>query len=422
LLPLLSASSVFPAAVFKLDNGLTCIHQYLPATPVVVADVWLGAGATREPEAWSGMAHFLEHMIFKGTEALPPGVFDQKIENQGGMTNAATSHDYAHFFLTTAAPYLEDTLPYLAELLLNAAIPEDEFIREREVVLEEIRSCYDDPDWIGFQALSQSVYQHHPYGRSVLGTELELMQHSPEAMRCFHRAHYQPENMTVVIVGGIAQEPALELVSQSFQKFSEPCGFPLVEAIEQPLLAGIRRQELYLPRLEQARLIMAWTGPGIEQYSSAYGLDVLSVLLAEGRSSRLVRTLREDQQLVQAVSSNFSLQRESSLFTISAWLEPQYLERVEALICAHLEELQNTLISPGELSRCQRLLCNDYAFSTEAPNQLAGLYGYYNTLAEAHIAISYLEHIQSFGAEELQQLAQQYLSPYSYVVTVLKPC
>lgn len=422
MLSLLSASSVFPAAVFKLDNGLTCIHQYLPATPVVVADVWLGAGATREPEAWSGMAHFLEHMIFKGTEALPPRVFDQKIENQGGMTNAATSHDYAHFFLTTAAPYLEDTLPYLAELLLNAAIPEDEFIREREVVLEEIRSCYDDPDWIGFQALSESVYQHHPYGRSVLGTELELMQHSPEAMRCFHRAHYQPENMTVVIVGGIAQEPALELVSQSFQQFSEPSDFPLVEAIKQPLLAGIRRQELYLPRLEQARLMMAWTGPGIEQYRSAYGLDVLSVLLAEGRSSRLVRTLREDRQLVQAVSSNFSLQRESSLFTISTWLEPQYLERVEALICAHLEELQNTPISPGELSRCQRLLCNDYAFSTEAPNQLAGLYGYYNTLAEAHIAISYPEHIQSFDAEELQQLAQQYLSPYSYAVTVLKPC
>lgn len=422
MLSLLSASSVFPAAVFKLDNGLTCIHQYLPATPVVVADVWLGAGATREPEAWSGMAHFLEHMIFKGTEALPPRVFDQKIENQGGMTNAATSHDYAHFFLTTAAPYLGDTLPYLAELLLNAAIPEDEFIREREVVLEEIRSCYDDPDWIGFQALSESVYQHHPYGRSVLGTELELMQHSPEAMRCFHRAHYQPENMTVVIVGGIAQEPALELVSQSFQQFSEPSDFPLVEAIKQPLLAGIRRQELYLPRLEQARLMMAWTGPGIEQYRNAYGLDVLSVLLAEGRSSRLVRTLREDRQLVQAVSSNFSLQRESSLFTISAWLEPQYLERVEALICAHLEELQNTPISPGELSRCQRLLCNDYAFSTEAPNQLAGLYGYYNTLAEAHIAISYPEHIQSFDAEELQQLAQQYLSPYSYAVTVLKPC
>jgi len=101
--------------------------------------------------------------------------------------------------------------------------------------------------------LSESVYQHHPYGRSVLGTEPELMKHSPEAMRCFHRAHYQPENMTVVIVGGIAQKPALELVSRTFQQFSERCDCcpPQAQVVGKPVLAGIRRQELYLPRLEQ---------------------------------------------------------------------------------------------------------------------------------------------------------------------------
>ena len=420
MLQLLTASAS-PTA-FQLDNGLTFIHQYLPATPVVVADVWLRAGAMQEPEKWAGMAHFLEHMIFKGTQLLPPGVFDREIENRGGMTNAATSHDYAHFFLTTAASYLKDTLPYLADLLLNASIPDDEFICEREVVLEEIRSCYDDPDWIGFQALSESVYQQHPYGRSVLGTESNLMQNSPEAMRSFHRAHYQPENMIVAIVGGIPQDSALELVNQNFQKFPQRCALPEVEEMGEPLIAGVRRQELYLPRLEQARLMMAWIGPGVRQYRNAYGLDLLSVLLAEGRSSRLVRALREDRQLVGAISSNFSLQRESSLFTISAWLEPQHLEFVESLICAHLEELQTTPISAGELARCQRILCNDYAFSTETPNQLAGLYGYYNILGEAELAVSYPHQIQSFNTDELQQLAQQYLSPYSYAVTVLKPC
>lgn len=420
MLQLLDAS-VFPAAVIEVDNGLTFIHQYLPATPVVVADVWLQAGAIREPEKWFGMAHFLEHMIFKGTQVIPPGLFDREIENRGGMTNAATSHDYAHYFLTTAAPYLKDTLPYLAQLLLNPAIPEDEFIREREVVLEEIRSCYDDPDWIGFQALSESIYQHHPYGRSVLGSQSDLMQHSAEAMRHFHSAYYQPENMTVVIVGGIERESALELVNENFQEFAQRKHLEEIEVMP-PLIAGIRRQELYLPRLEQARLLMAWTGPGVEQYPSAYGLDLLSVVLAEGRSSRLVRALREETQLVQAISSNFSLQRDSSLFTISAWLEPQYLERVESLICAHLEELQTKPISPLELTRCQRLLCNDYAFSTETPNQLAGLYGYYSTLAQAQLAVSYPSQIKSFDAEQLQQLAQKYLSPYSYTACVVKPC
>ncbi len=151
-------------------------------------------------------------------------------------------------------------------------------------------------------------------------------------------------------------------------------------------------------------------------------MDLLSVLLAEGRTSRLVRDLREEQQLVQGICSNFSLQKDASLFTITAWLEPENLERVESLIRLHLEDLLTNGISPQELTRCQRLLCNDFAFSTETPNQLAGLYGYYNTIAKVELAMIYPEKIQSYDAQQLQKLAQEYLSPHHYAVTVLKPC
>lgn len=411
----------FPASVFKLDSGLTVIHHYLPAIPVAVVDVWVKAGAIAEPDEWSGMAHFLEHMIFKGTAQIAPGIFDQAIENRGGVTNAATSHDYAHYFITTASEHLEETFPYLAELLLNAAIPDQEFDRERDVVLEEIRQAYDNPDWVGFQALVESVYQRHPYGRSVLGTEEKLLQFSPEAMRCFHRAHYQPENMTVVIVGDIAQNRALELIERTFHPFPKRPDYRQFEAEAEPPMTEIRRQELRLPRLEQARLMLAWTGPGISQLQDAYGLDLLSVLLAEGRTSRLVRELREERNLVQAVGSGYSLQRDSGLFTISAWLEPENLERVEAIICDRLSELLSSPVSDAELARCKRLLCNDYAFSTETPSQLAGLYGYYGTLAQAEVSAVYPEKIQSFEPEELRCLASQYLSPYHYAATVLKP-
>ncbi|HAX85725.1 MAG TPA: peptidase M16 [Cyanobacteria bacterium UBA11370] len=414
-------TATFPAEIVRLANGLTVIHQYLPATPAVVVDVWVRAGAIREPSPWTGMAHFLEHMIFKGTATLAPGVFDSIIERRGGLTNAATSHDYAHFFITTAAQYLDDTLPPLADLLLHATIPDDEFVRERDVILEEIRSCYDNPDWLGFQALSENVYQHHPYGRSVLGTEQQLMTRSPQQMRSFHSTYYQPENMTVVIVGGIEQASALELVQQSFQDFCKPGDCPNVTPDAEPPITEIRRQELYLPRIEQARLLMAWIGPGVDRLADAYGLDLLSVLLADGRSSRLVRELREEQRLVQGISSGFSLQRDSSLFTISAYLDPQHLEHVETLICDRLLELQQTPLSQAELSRCQRLLCNDYIFSTEAASQLAGLYGYYNTIATAELAVTYPQQIQKRTPEDLMHLAQQYLSPYHYAVTVLKP-
>jgi zinc protease len=364
----------------------------------------------------------LEHMIFKGTDSLPPGVFDHNIENRGGVSNAATSYDYVHYSLTTAASYLADTLPQLAEMLLNAAIPDDEFIKERDVVLEEIRQANDDPDWIGYQHLINSIYQQHPYGRSILGTESELMEHSPSSMRCFHRTHYQPENMTVVIVGGIDQTEAFELVEKTFGGFTPTCcECPPTEESDKPFIVGIRRQEIALPRLEQARLMMAWTAPGVEKFTTGYGLDILSVLLAEGRTSRLVRDLREEQQLVQGICSSFSLQKESSLFTINAWLEPENIERVELLIRAHLQDIITNGVSEQELVRCQRLLCNDYAFSTETPNQIAGLYGYYSTIAIAELAVQYPQQILSFTTQDLQKIAEECLSPHQYAVTILKP-
>jgi predicted Zn-dependent peptidase len=134
-----------------------------------------------------------------------------------------------------------------------------------------------------------------------------------------------------------------------------------------------------------------------------------------------VRELREELQIVQSISSAFSLQRESSLFTISACLELEHLERVEALIRDRLLELQQIPVSQTELSRCQRQLCNDYIFSTEAAGQLAGLYGYYNTIATAELSVTYASQIQRLKPSDIMQLAQQYLSPYHYAVTVLKP-
>ncbi|MGK7952321.1 MAG: M16 family metallopeptidase [Xenococcaceae cyanobacterium] len=411
----------FPANIFRLDNGLTVIHQHISATPVVVTDVWVKAGASCEPEEWSGMAHFLEHMIFKGSPRVATGEFDWTIENSGGMANAATSHDYAHFFLTTAASQLSKTLPYLADILLHASIPEDEFIRERNVVLEEIRSSNDDPDWLGFQALCQNIYKIHPYKRSILGEEELLMQHSPNQMRCFHRTHYQPENMTVVMVGGIEQEAAISLVNESFAEFSvrSECPSHIVEA--EPPLVEIVRQELYLPRIGQARLTMAWLSVGTECLEDAIALDLLSVILAGGRCSRLVQELREEKQLVLDICSDFSLQKDSSLFTIGAWLEPNNLDIVEKIISDRLLELQEKPISPAELNRSRRLLYNDYIFSTETPGQIAGVYGYYNTIARAEQSMMYPWIVNTLDAEQLQRVARQYLSPERYGITILKP-
>jgi len=411
----------FPATVSTLASGLTVVHQHVPATPVVTVDVWVNAGAIAEPEPWSGMAHFLEHMIFKGTDRLLPGQFDQVIETRGGMTNAATSHDYAHFFINVAAAHLTDALPHFADLLLNAAIPDDEFDRERLVVLEELRQAYDDPDWVGFQSLMESVYSGHPYGRSVLGTETTLMGRSPQEMRQFHRAHYQADGMTVVVVGDVDQENTLRLVEQSFAEFAPRGAIAPNGTANPPQQTTPSRDVIQLPRIEQARLLMAWVGPGVSQLRDAYGLDLLSIALAGGRMSRLVWELREQRQLVHGIDSSFSLQRDASLFTISALLDAEYVAAVEGLIGDRLLDLAHTSIDPYELNRYKRQLCNDYAFSTETTNQLAGLYGYYSIISDPAVSVTYPAQIQSFQPEELQQLAARYLSPDRCTAVILQP-
>ncbi|MBE9041074.1 insulinase family protein [Oscillatoriales cyanobacterium LEGE 11467] len=411
-------SSHFRVKRFRRDDGLAIVHQYLPATPVAIADVWVRAGALAEPDGWSGMAHFLEHAIFKGTDRLPPGAFDLEIENRGGTTNAATSHDYAHFFIATADRYFQETLPYLAEILLHASIPDDEFIRERDVVLEEIRQANDNPDGVAFDALMDTIYQVHPYKKPVLGAVGELLERSPQEMRSFHQAHYQPQNMTVVITGGIQEDLALESIEDCFRDFPSPPSCPTSRVEAEPPLDCVRRRELYLPRLELARLNMAWIGPGIDEIHDAYGLDLLAIVLAGGRSSRLVRQLREERQFVQWITGDFSLQRDSSLLTITAGLEPVYLNTVEEFVVRAVHQLQTTPISEVELARAKRQLCNDFAFSTETPAQLAGLYGYYQTLANAEIATLYPQRIQTFEPEELQQLARRYLRRDCYAITI----
>ena len=412
----------FPAKIITLDHSLTLIHQHMPATPVVVADVWVKAGARAEPTEWTGMAHFLEHIIFKGSHRVGVGEFDRAIEYNGGTSNAATSYDYAHFNLTTPAPYLKDTLPLLGDILLQPSIPPQEFEREKDIIIEEIGWSLDDPDGVGYESLCKIMHQKHPYGRSILGEEKQIRQYSPEMMRSFHLSHYQPENMTVAIVGGIEAETAVNLVKNAFSEFNSPAvGCPPPYYAPQQPLNEVRRQKIYLPRIEEARLFMGWIGPGIENFKDGIGLDILSVVLTGGMGSRLVRELREEENLVFDIDSDFSQQKDLSLFTITAWLEPNLVEIVEKKICDRILQLQNDPIKEVELARTQRLLRNDYFFSTETPCQLASLYGFYHTIARAELSLTYPESLDRFTAIELQKIARNYLSISNYGIVEIEP-
>ena len=410
-----------PPQLHILSNGLKLVYKHLPNSPVTVSDVWVKAGAIKQPPNWQGIAHFLEHMIFKGSQLIGPSVFDRVIEENGGATNASTSYDYAHFFLTVANEYQNATLPLLAEIMLHAQIDEQEFYREREVILDELRGCYDDPDFIAFELLSQSIYQLHPYKDSIIGSEELLYQHTVQKLRCFHQTHYQPKNMTVVIVGGLKQDHALTLVEDMFRDFCTPSECPHFEVEAEPPLVSIRRQEIELPRITQARLLMGWLGPGVQNIEDSLALDLISIILASSRSSRLVKTLREQRQLVSDIASHFSLQSDSGLFCVGAYLNTENLESVEKSIIQEITQLQTNLVDTEELLRAQKLLSHSFLFSLESPQQLAGFYGYYSTIASLEVALTLPAKIRQLTRENLQIIAQKYLSVERYAVTIIKP-
>ncbi|NCJ04994.1 insulinase family protein [Synechococcales cyanobacterium C] len=408
----------------QLDSGLTLIHQQVTATPVTVVDVWVHAGVCAEPHSWPGSAHFLEHMIFKGTPTLAPGMFDWMIEGQGGVTNAVTSHDHAHYFMITAATDLAQTLPYLADLLLNAAIPITEFEAERQVILAEIAQMQANPDWQVYHALLRGIYGAHPYGRPVLGSPEQVQQRSASELRLFHQMYYQPNNMTLVVVGDVSRDRAIDLASKHFQALHRGSCFPSLRPrpIKTPLAESARSHcMLRLPGIEQARLMMAWLGPSLDELEDGYGLDVLATLLTGGRRARLVQELCDQRQWIYSIDSSFTAQHQGGIFTISAWLPAPNMAAVKGVINETIAELQSTLIQEEDLQRCQRLLCHDFIFSTETPSQLAGIYGYYGVCNQLHRALTYATVIQKMTPADVQRLAQQYLTPRRCTLATLEP-
>lgn len=425
----ISTSSLQPALRQTLANGLTVILHPIPLTDAVTVDIWVRTGGQDELDQVLGISHFLEHMVFKGSERLAPGALDQAIEGRGGITNAATGQDYTHYFITVAASDLADSLPYLTEVVTQPAIPDQEFDRERQVVLEEMRRAGDSPDYLAHQTLMAQLFGDHPYSRPVLGTAETVGSLTPGQMRAYHRQRYSPEQLTVVVAGSMDVDQTLALVTEQLGHLPRAEQTPAVETPHLQPVVGIRRSDNTHPRIEQARLLMAWPTVSVRDWDVACGLDLIAAVLAEGRSSRLVRLLREQRGWVRGVAAGSIVQQSAGFFSVSAHLDPVHLEGVEQAIVMAVQDLHRQMISEEELQRSRRMLVNEFVFSTESPSQLASFLGYYDLVgswigqpgAGLDLAHEYLRQVQSLTATELQTLARQYLDPDNYVVTTLRP-
>ncbi|KST70299.1 M16 family metallopeptidase [Mastigocoleus testarum] len=421
--------------VHRLSNGLTILAEQIPVEAVNLS-LWSKVGSAVETDTINGMAHFLEHMVFKGTQRLVAGEFERRVEERGGVTNAATSQDYTYYYITTAPKDFADLAPLQVDVVINPTIADDAFERERLVVLEEIRRSEDNPRRRSFRRAMELAYENLPYRRPVLGPESIISQLKPQQMRDFHNHWYQPDAITAVAVGNLPEEELIDILKQGFEDVFSRKEIHLPQSTnynsdgligskkldsEKPF-TEIIRQEFIDENLQQARLMMLWRVPGLNQLELTFALDVLAGVLGQGLTSRLVRDLREEQGLVSYISASNMTNKWQGTFYISAHCSVENLPLVEAAIVKHIARLSQETIQESEIARVRKRVANRFIFANEKPSDRAGLYGYYQTLLDnLEVAFDYPNYIQAQETNDLMEAAQKYLSPEAYGVISLKP-
>ncbi len=410
--------------IHRLSNGMTIIAEQLPVDAINF-NLWLNVGSVLESNEINGMAHFLEHMIFKGTDRLKSGEFEQRIEARGAVTNAATSQDYTHYYITTAPQDFADLAPLQLDVLLNPAIPSDGFDRERHVVLEEIRRSNDNPRRRNYQRMVELGFQTLPYHRPVLGPSNVIEDLQAEQMRAFHQHWYHPSNVTAVAVGNLPVDQLIAIVEKSLDSVGWSAKTQNTRTHDlnlDPIYTNIVRQEYEDASLQQARLMLMWRVPGLMNLQETYALDIISNLLSQGRTARLVQDLREKRGLVSGVNaSNMSYQYQG-LFTLSATLPTENLETVETALLGHIQQLQQDLVNPKDLEKICTQVANQFIFGNETPSDRANLYGYYQSImGDLEPAFAYTDRIRKITPEDIRNAAQKYLPTDALGILTIKP-
>lgn len=395
------------SSVHRLDNGLTVCLLSNPQAPLVTTALWLRAGARDETPGLGGTAHFLEHMMFKGSARYERGEIDRRTQALGGSNNAFTSHDATTYYFNFARDRWPEALAIEADRMTGLTLDPQEVASERQVILEEIAMYESDP----WDALEQRVvarlFGGHPYGHPVLGTASELEAIGPAELRAFHRDFYRPDNAVLVVAGDLDND-ALSTVDTHLGTL--PSGARTRPVSPEPDFPA------ELVRVERrhgdvARLLLALPAPPASD--PAYpAVELLAGLLATGRSSRLHRSLVEEHQLCAWVTSDVLECVAPGTMIVAAELvngtEP---ERVEDELLARLHELRETPPEPEEVERAARMLIADWVFDHEKIHQQALAAGFGLTLFDLEHKERQLRRVLALGPEDLHEVARRVLLP-----------
>jgi zinc protease len=416
--------------VAKLDNGLTVIVRPIRTAPVVCVRGYVRAGGLYEGE-WlgCGISHLLEHLVAENAahDALPgeapasPDRHVDRVREIGAQANAYTWLDHTCYYISAASDRTEACVNLLADWLARAEITQQAFEREHGVVQRELEMRGDDPGRQLWQAHMAALYGTHPAGVPVIGYKPPLAAVTYEDVLAYHRRMYVPQNMVISIAGDVDVPQALECVRREFAGFA-PGRVPGLTLPEVRPLTGVRRVVRSHPELEQTRERMSFlTIPLV--HDDLYPLDVLSFVLTQGESSRLVRTVLRDGQLVTSVeSSSWTPHWGRGPFSVAFHAEPDKADAAEQAMLDELERIREAGVTDDELARAKRQKVADYVYSQQTVESIsATLATDYLTTGDVGFMARYTDRIQAVTADEVRRVARTYLDPENMLVTRLVP-
>lgn len=421
-----AAAQVFHPETFTLDNGMQVVVVPNRRVPVVSHMVWYKIGSADEPAGKTGIAHLLEHLMFKGTPSIPPGEFSKIVARHGGNDNAFTSSDYTAYFQNVAKENLELVMRMEADRMANLRLDPKDVVTERDVVLEERRSRTDnDPASLLNERTEAVLYLNHPYRNPVIGWAGEIARLTPEDALAFYGKYYAPNNAILIVGGDVSAAEVKPLAEKYFGAVPRRDTPPRLRPQEPPAMTA-RRVELRHPDVRQPAWSRRYLAPsysaGDSKYASA--LEVLAETIGGSTTSRLYRDLAIDKGIATTAGAFYEpTMLDLSSFGVYASPRPGMdMARIEAAMDAVLADIVSGAIDPAEVERAKERLVANVAYSRDSLQAGAYAFGMALTTGGSIEQVErWPERIAAVTIDEVKEAARLVLQPEQSVTSLLLP-
>ena len=397
-----------------LPNGLRLLTERMPHVRSVSIGVWLARGSRHESLEQSGIAHFVEHMLFKGTATRSAEDIAQTIDSIGGQMDAFTSKEYAGYYLKVLDEHVPLAVDVLADIVMRPAFAETDIEREKKVVLEEIKMVEDTPDDLVHEIFSEHLWENHPLGRPILGTPDSVGSLTQDVLRGYFTGTYVAPNLIVAAVGNIEHQQVRDLVARSFEglpKIAQPLAEKAPRVVPQVL---IRNKEL-----EQSHICLGTSGY-CQDHEDRYSSYVLNTVLGGSMSSRLFQNVREKRGLAYAVFSGLSAYRDTGSMTIYAGCANDAVSELIDVVIAELRRLRDEPLPESELQRAKDHLKGSLMLNLESTSSRMSHLARQEIYFDRQFGLDEtLEGVSRVTQADVQRVARDLFADGSLAATVL---